>query len=437
LQPIKFGMRVARMREPDTGLQHHCNTQPPERPIIMRIKLITLTALAGGAWCAGTSGAHAQVTTLQGLLDAGYNTYVSGDIGSASSAYVSDSQGAIAAGGNVYLSNFGASTNETASGVGVAVGGNLTMTNGSINGTADVGGNLSATSTALSNVNVGGSMSYLYGQVNGSVNVDGSANFTGAGVNGTVAVGGAASFVNSAQPTVTAATAYAAPINYSAVTANATAVSAALSGTASTAGDTFTKNAQGQYVFTSTVAGDNIFNVTAAQIAAMSGSQVLFNSTVAGATDIINVVGSGTEALPGNLSFGYTGGMTDSNVLLNMGTAATTVQLSSNVRYDLSILAPDATVVTSGGNVTGSLIAANLTGNAQLDLSNSGGVTFSGALPAVAQASSLAASVGTASPAPLPLPGSSPLGLIVLAWFGRGRLRRAAAVVRSRIMTRR
>jgi choice-of-anchor A domain-containing protein len=391
----------------------------------MRIKPITLTALAGGALCAGTGAAQAQVTTLQGLLADGYNTYVSGDIGSASSAYTSDSQGAIAAGGNVYLSNFGASTNTTAGGVGVAVGANLTMTNGAINGTADVGGNLAATSTGLSNVNVGGSMSYLYGQINGSVNVDGSASFTAAGVNGTVAVGGASSFVNAPQPTVTAAVPYVAPVNFSAVTANAAAVSTTLSGMVSTAGDTFGKNAQGAYVFNSTVAGDNIFNVTAAQMAAMSGSQVLFNSTVAGATDIINITGSSNVALPGNLSFGYTGGMTDNKVLLNMGTAST-VQLASNVSYDLSILAPDATVVTTGGNVTGSLIAANLTGNAQLNLSNSGAATFSGALPAVTS------SAGSLSPAPMLLPGSSPLGLAVLAWFGRGRVRRLAASIAGR-----
>nr|WP_294511527.1 choice-of-anchor A family protein [uncultured Rhodopila sp.] len=390
----------------------------------MRTNLITLTALAAGAL--GTGTAQAQVTTLQGLLDAGYNTYVSGDIGSTSSAYTSDSQGAIAAGGNVYLSNFGASTNATAGGVGVAVGGNLTMTNGAINGAADVGGSLAATSTGLSSVNVGGSMSYLYGQVNGSVNVDGSASFTGAGVNGTVAVGGASSFVNAAQPKVAAAAPYVAPIDFASVSANAAAVSTALSGMATTAGDTFGKNAQGAYVFNSTVAGSNVFNVTAAQMAAMSGSQVLFNSTVAGATDIINVVGSGNVALPGNLSFGYTGGMTDNNVLLNMGTAST-VQLASNVSYDLSILAPDATVVTTGGNVTGSLIAANLLGNAQLNLSNSGGVTFSGALPSVS------ASAGTLSPAPMLPPGSSPLGLAVLAWFGRGRLRRLAGSAGSRL----
>jgi choice-of-anchor A domain-containing protein len=403
----------------------------------MRMNVLTLIVLAGGALCARTDGVRAQVTTLQGLLDAGYNTYVSGDIGSASSTYTSDSQGAIAAGGNVYLSNFGASTNETANGVGIAVGGNLTMTNGSVNGTADVGGNLSARSTGLSNVNVGGSMSYLYGQINGSVNVDGNASFTGAGVSGTVAVGGSSSFVNAAQPKVTAAAPYAAPVNFSAVTADAAAVSTALSGMASTAGDTLVKNAQGAYVFTSTVAGDNIFNVTAAQMAAMSGSQVLFNSTVAGATDIINVAGSSTVALPGNLNFRYTGGMTDSNVLLNMGTAST-VQLASNVSYDLSILAPDATVMTTGGKVTGSLIAANLMGNAQLDLSNSGGVTFSGALPAVASsplASALVLGAGTVSPAPVLPPGSSPLGLVVLAWFGRHRLRRLAVVVGSRAMT--
>jgi choice-of-anchor A domain-containing protein len=394
----------------------------------MRVKFISPALLAAGTLCVASGTARAQVTTLQDLLGAGYNTYVSGNIGSSSQAYTSDSQGAIAAGGNVYLQNFGTSTNATANGVGIAVGGSLTMTNGSVNGTADVGGSLAATSAGLSSVNTGGSMSYLYGQVNGSVNIDGSASFNGAGVTGKVAVGGTASFVNSAQPTVTAATPYVAPINFSAVTANAAAVSSTLSGMASTAGDTFGKNAQGAYVFNSTVAGDNVFNVTAAQMAALSGNQVLFNSTVAGATDIINVVGSSSVALPGNLSFGYTGGMTDNNVLLNMGTAST-VQLASNVSYDLSILAPDATVVTTGGNVTGSLIAGNLLGNAQLNLSNSGG-GFSGILPSAA--TSQASGTSSVAPAPMLSPGSSPLGLVILGWFARHRLRRLARSVLGR-----
>ena len=121
--------------------------------------------------------------------------------------------------------------------------------------------------------------------------------------------------------------------------------------------------------------------------------------------------------------------MTDNNVLLNMGTAST-VTLASNVSYDLSILAPDATVVTTGGNVTGSLIAANLVGVAQLNLSNSGG-GFTGALPAVATSPTLSPA-STVSPAPMLPLGSSPLGLMVLGWFGRGRLRRMAAAVRGR-----
>ena len=68
----------------------------------------------------------------------------------------------------------------------------------------------------------------------------------------------------------------------------------------------------------------------------MSGNQVIFNGAVAGATDVINVLDSGTISLPGNLSFGYTGTMTDNMVLLNVANA-TTVDLASNVSYDFSI----------------------------------------------------------------------------------------------------
>jgi len=401
----------------------------------MRLNVLTLAAATGFAVAAyahaaradddrqdDTPAATAPVQTLQGLLNDGYNTYISGNIGSAGSSYTSDSQGAIAAGGNVYLQNFGASTNTTAGGVGLAVGGSLTMTNGSVNGTTDVGGSLAAASTGFGNVNVGGSMSYLNGQINGNVNVNGSASITAAGVNGAVGVGGALSVVNAAQPNVQAASAYVAPINFAATSANVSAVSNYLAAQQTTAGDSFGKNAQGAYVFNSTVAGDNVFNLTQAQLTAMSGNQVLFNSTVAGATDIINVQGGGTVALPGNMSFGYTGAMTDNTVLLNLN-SATTVSAASNVSYDLSILAPNATVVTTGGNITGSLFAANLVGNAQLNQSNAGG-GFDGTLPG----SSLLSATSSLAPAPAPLPllGSIPLGLLVLAWFGRGRLRRLA-----------
>ncbi len=369
-------------------------------------KLLRYAAAAGFVLVAGDRPASADVTTLQGLLSAGYNTYVSGDIGSAASAYTSDSEAAIAAGGNVYLNNFGDSTSATANGVGLAVGGNLSMTNGSVNGATDVAGAMTATSTGLNNVNVGGSLNYQYGQINGNLNVVGAAMVSGAGVAGTVSVGGAANFINAAQPNVTAAASYASPINYAATTANIASVSQTLAGMQPTAGDTFGQNASGAYVFTSTRSGDNIFDVTAAQLAAMSGNQVIFNGTVAGATDIINVLDSGTISLPGNLSFGYAGAMTDNKVLMNVANAST-VDLASNVSYDFSIMAPKATLVTTGGNITGSVFAANLLGDAQLNTANSGG-QFAGALPSASL--------------PAPTFGWLTLGLALLAWAGvKGR----------------
>ncbi len=377
-------------------------------------KQLGFTAAAGFVLLAGhgpASAAQVQVTTLQGLLSAGYNTYVSGDIGSAGSAYTSDSEAAVAAGGNVYLQNFGASTNATADGVGLAVGGNLSMTNGSVNGATDVAGAMTAASTGLNNVDVGGSLNYQYGQINGNLNVDGAATVIGAGVGGKVSVGGAAAFINAAQPTVASATPYVSPINYAATTANIASVSQNLAGMQTTAGDTFGQNASGAYVFNSTKAGDNVFDVTAAQFAAMSGNQVIFNGTVAGATDVINVLNSGAISLPGNLSFGYAGTMTDNMVLLNVANA-TTVNLASNVSYDLSIMAPNATLVTTGGNITGSVFAADLTGNAQLNTANSGG-EFAGALPSASL--------------PAPTFGWVTLSLALLAWGGvKGRDRLCA-----------
>lgn len=368
----------------------------------MQLRLIGFAGVAGFVLIASPRSAFADsapITTLQGLLSGGYDTYISGNIGTAGSAYTSDSQAPIAAGGNVYLQSFGTSTNSTANGVGLAVGGNLTLTYGSVNGTTDVAGNMTATSTGLGNVNVGGFLAYQNGQIGGNLNVVGNATVSGASVNGTVGIGGVSSFVNAPQPAITAAASYVSPIDYLATSANVAAISKTLAGMTSTAADTFGKNASGAFVFNSTVAGDNIFNVTAAQLSALSANQVLFNSNVAGATAIINVTDSGTISLPGNLSFGYTGTMTDNKVLLNIANA-TTVDMAANVSYDLSIMAPNATLVTTGWNITGSVFAANLLGNAQLNVANSGG-GFSGLLPS--------------SSLPAPGFGWVTLGVVVLA----------------------
>ena len=396
----------------------------------MKISFTTLAGTAGCILWAGTGAARADsasVQTLQGLIDSGYNTYLSGDMGSAGSAYTSDSQGAIAAGGNVYLQNFGASTNATATGgVGLAVGGNLTITNGSVNGTADIGGNLAAVSAGLGNVNVGGSMNYLNGQLSGAVAVGGNLSVANAGVNGSVAVGGTASFVNSSTPaSVGKPTAYLAPVNFAATSADMAKVSTYLAAQQTTAGDSFGKNGSGVFVFNSTVAGDNYFNLTAKDLAAFSGSQVLFTSSVAGATDIINIQDSGMLSLPGNFGISYGGTMTDSKVLMNFSNA-TTLNVAPNVSYDLSILAPNATINTSGGNITGAVFAQNLTGSEQLNVANSGG-RFSGALPGAALYNG-----GQILPAPLLPTGTTPLGLAVLGWFRRGQIRRFGKAVLRR-----
>ena len=394
----------------------------------MKISFTTLAGTAGCILWAGTGAARAgsaSVQTLQGLIDSGYNTYLSGDMGSAGNGYTSDSQGAIAAGGNVYLQNFGVSTNATAAGgVGLAVGGNLTITNGSVNGTADVGGNLAAASAGLGNVNVGGSMTYLNGQLSGAVVVGGNLSVANAGVSGSVAVGGTASFVNSSTPaSVGTPSAYLAPVNFAATSADMAKMSTYLAAQPTTAGDSFGKTG-GVFVFNSTIAGDNYFNLTAKDLASFSGSQVLFTSSVVGATDIINIQDGGTLSLPGNFGISYGGTMTDSKVLLNFSNA-TTLNVAPNVSYDLSILAPNATINTSGGNITGSVFAENLTGSEQLNVANSGG-RFSGALPSAALYGG-----GEISPAPLLPAGTTPLGLAVLGWFRRAQIRRfGKAVVR-------
>ena len=190
------------------------------------------------------------------------------------------------------------------------------MTNGSVNGVTDVAGAMTAASTGLNSVNVGGSLNYQYGQINGNVNVDGNATVTGAGVGGTGERRRQSQFhQRRATDRHPCRFLFCPPINYAATTANIASVSQTFAGMQTTAGDTFGHNASGAWVFNSAQAGDNVFDVTAAQFMAMSGNQVIFNGAVAGATDVINVLDSGTISLPGNLSFGYAGTMTDNIVL--------------------------------------------------------------------------------------------------------------------------
>lgn len=362
----------------------------------------------------------APIDTVDGLIAAGYNTYVESDLGSAQSAYTSDSQGAIAAGGNAYLTNFGASTNSTANGVGLAVGGNVSVTYGSVNGAISAGGNVSGLSAGFNNVSAGGNVNYTYGQINGSVSAAGSVALNGAGVSGPIAAGGGGTY--NGQTVQASPVSYTAPVNFAAVNADLTKISTSLATAQITAGDTLAQTGGG-FVFTATQAGQNVFDVTAAQFAAMKGSQVTFASTVAGATDVINVADSGTVALPGNMSFAYSGTMSDNKVLLNLANAST-VTAGTGVSEDISIMAPNATFIgNSGGNLTGALFVQNLTGGEQLNTAQGGAIS-------TAMFATPNAPAGIA-PAPVPLPGSSPVALLLLGWFRRRQIRAIAARMRG------
>lgn len=335
------------------------------------------------ALLSASSAARAQeISSLSALLgtnSGGYNAYVLGNIGSSSSAYTSDSQGAIAAGGNVYLNSFSVDTSGTNAGTAIVTGGNLTLSNGLINGSADVGG---------------------------------SATLSAAFVSGSVQAQGTVSTSNMSTPTTVTGSAAATPINFTALatdTKNEAISLASLAQQAQTAGTAGTVSGTSNLTLTGTSSGVNYFNLTAAQLSALSSGSLTIDNTVAGATDIISVTGSSvTVGAPGNFGFTYQGTASASSTLFDFS-QATSLTIAN--AFDASILAPTATVSFTNGNLTGVLVAGNLTSTPFQD-GEFHAAAFTGSLP-------------SASPAPGPQFGSSPLvGLLLVAALALGLRRR-------------
>jgi len=342
-------------------------------------------AFAFFALLSASSAAQAQsqeISSLSALLgtnSGGYNAYVLGNIGSSTSAYTSDSQGAIAAGGNVYLNSVSVDTNGINAGTAIVTGGNLTLSSGTITGSADVGGN--ATLSAAT--------------VTGSVQAQ-----------GTVSTG------NMSTPTVVTGSAAATPINFSALATDTKAESislASLAQQAQTAGTAGTVSGTNNLTLTGTASGVNYFNLTAAQMAALSSGSLTIDNTVAGATDIISVSGSSvTVGAPGNFGFSYQGTASASSTLFDFSQASSLAIANS---FDASILAPTATVSFTNGNLTGVLVAGNLASTPYQDGALQS-AAFTGILP-------------SAAPAPAPQFGASPLvGLLLAAALALGLRRR-------------
>jgi len=331
---------------------------------------------------ASSSAGAQEISSLSALLgtnSGGYNAYVLGNIGSSSSAYTSDSQGAIAAGGNVYLNSFSADTNGINAGTAIVTGGNLTLSNGSINGSADVGGNATLSASSVS---------------------------------GSVQAQGTVSTSNMSTPTTVTGSSAATPINFTALatdTKNEAISLASLAQQAQTAGTAGTVSGTSNLTLTGTSSGVNYFNLTAAQLSALSSGSLTIDNTVAGATDIISVTGSSvTVGAPGNFGFTYEGTASASSTLFDFS-QATSLTIAN--AFDASILAPTATVNFTNGNLTGVLVAGNLASTPNQD-GEFHSAAFTGSLPG-------------ASPAPGPQFGSSPLvGLLLVAALALGLRRR-------------
>jgi choice-of-anchor A domain-containing protein len=204
----------------------------------------------------------------------------------------------------------------------------------SISGAVAVGGNANVSSSAISN-----SANNNYGLV-----VGGNLTKSYGNVTGTTWVGGTVTkpqwdYYNSYS------TASTAPIDFAAAKTQLTSLSDSLASTAATGAVSYNYGTNGYLAG----AGSNVeyFSLSGNDLSSITSWH--FSNIASGATLIINVSGD---------SINLTGGWSDFsayNVLFNFYDA-TTVNLN-NINFAASILAVDATVFGSSGDVTGTIVA--------------------------------------------------------------------------------
>ena len=353
----------------------------------------------------------ASAATIDSALDVlgSYNLFVSGDVGSSTQAYISDSEGAMVVGGNAYLTSFANASTTQVNGYGLIVGGSLAFTNGSlggntyvggsaalksvsanaltaggslyldtmaVNGTATAGGSVKSYQVSFGqNVNALGGAKFAYSEVAGNVSagtaatnggsihlnqsvIDGTANVGSQGTfsmksNTSEAVGGVITS-NAALPTSSAT---AAPLNITSTWSNLTQESTTLGGLAQTAGATVVSQ-YGGLTLTGTNAKLDVFNITSTQL---SGINDFTLNAPTGATVVINVTGSSVSWT----NSGYNlNGVTENDVLFNFTNASSI--LFSGIGVEGSILATGATI-SGTGHLDGSIVASAIKGNIQLN----------------------------------------------------------------------
>lgn len=279
-----------------------------------------------------------------------FNVYMSGNIGTSSSAYGSDFQGLTGSGGNAYFGGFSGNLNGPAFLYSVYSGGSFNMNSGTIsNGGVEARGPINMSSTTINgNVHGGGNLMGGNGTINGNASL--------AGINTSNITIGGSIFTNQASTP---------SLNLNNVTNYFHNASAFWGGLAPTA--TF-NNVFGQIQVSNLQSGRNIVNLSLADLNNAYGIQlngpanafVIFNFT--DATPTLQILK--------DVTFNLSGGINQSDVLYNFINAT---QLALSGGQYLSILANQADITFPSGLVTGNLIAKNLFGSGQ---ANSG--VFSG-----------------------------------------------------------
>ncbi len=262
---------------------------------------------------------------------AGYNAFVFGNFTESNT----DSAGALAVGGNATLSSYTVATNGS-TGTNLVVGGTLTNTGGTVNGDAIVAGTADYTTPTITGkltattVNLHNSGGSVTGGVFYTGTYTGPSFITHTSITGPVSLpvdfaGTKTSLVSKSQ-------------GLAALTTNGTTV-----------------DTSNNVTFTGTSSGTNVFSITASQLASAS---IINVSVPTGGVSLINVTGATSDTMP-NVSYN----LTPTATLWNFnGVTSLTLTGSANG----SILAPNAAVSTSFGELFGTLVGNSLTGNLEL-----------------------------------------------------------------------
>jgi choice-of-anchor A domain-containing protein len=361
-----------------------------------------------------------------------YNMFLLGNLGTASSPFLSDAVGSVAVAGNAYLSD--ASVGSGNASASLVVGGNLSQTGGSTAGNVYVGGNLTSQWTGYSpNLVVGGNATMSGGQ-SGNVFVGGDANISaGVTIGGNLTMTGANAALNASSnggsspqnvyiapaTTVNDPSYWSSPKTSGAPATPTTPIDVYGSSTdiinasksLAALNATTISSSGGILTIALTQNGLNVIDLSMLSGSTINGITVVTANGVTPTGLILNVAGDNLTFNGGTFN---PGSLTDQSVLFNFSNA-TNLNLTS-LAFEGSLLAPLATVNFTGGNIDGTLIANNYYGSGELHEA-----PFTLTLPAY----KLGGAAATPEPTSLALLAG---GFTILAVAAR---RRAASPVRS------